>query len=836
MLVKINIYNNRIFSFSIIYKHDEGHQNVDSRRSHHNNRLNSSIIQEILQKTKKVAINFKHTSITTEHLFLVLLDDEDVIELLEDLGVNHSEIMNVLLMYLVSLEQTKAKHTELEISLELQKCIQYVIAMSMITEKKKIDSIDILQALTKMDNSKSVSSLILKDFGITNLKIAEYLAKKAEEFDNKRNMFGNNNDVIIIDNDIEFVTTGNFFDFSGNDTNQLIFNITPPNKNQIKAARFLRNYAKNISEMVANSKETFLVGREKEIEQICVILSRKNKNNVILIGEPGVGKTAIVEGLAKKILLNQVPEGLRNKTIWSLDLNSMVAGTKIRGDFEERAKDFFNAIQNDSSIILFIDEIHQVVGAGQSYGSLDFSNLLKPVLSRGGIKCIGATTHEEYHRFIEKDKALSRRFYNLIISEPTPEQTKEIIKGVLPDYESFHGIKYSEEAINLAIDIGSKYIHNKQNPDRTIDIIDQIGARMKLKKNSLPNNIITEDHIIEEISRMYNIPRYLMEMSDKERLRKLEEKLKENVYGQDHALEELVYSVIISVCGMRDAKKPKGVYMFAGPTGTGKTETAKTLASVLGIPLIKFDMSEYAEKHTISKLIGAPPGYIGYENEGKLISSIEKNPASVLLFDEIEKADKEIYNVMLQIMDEGVLTSSKGKTVKFNNCYIIFTTNAGSWDNEKNGMGFIPIEKDAEDKAIKETFSPEFRSRLDAIVKFKPISKDTVFRIIDKQIKMLNEMLKSNISDNISITISESAKEWIYKHGFDSKRGARHLDTIIKDYIKKPLSKKMIFDDFSGHIMVDYDLVKNTIVLLESSNKNEANMSQSNEYLCEKKA
>jgi ATP-dependent Clp protease ATP-binding subunit ClpA len=554
----------------------------------------------------------------------------------------------------------------------------------------------------------------------------------------------------------------------------------------------LSNYCVNLNKKAQQGKIDPLIGRDQEIERTIQILCRRTKNNPLYVGDPGVGKTAIAEGLAKRIIEGEVPEVLQKSTIYALDMGSLLAGTRYRGDFEERLKAVVSELEQQPGSVLFIDEIHTVIGAGAtSGGAMDASNLLKPALAQGSLRCIGSTTYKEYRNYFEKDRALVRRFQKIDVNEPTVEDAVKILQGLKTNYEKHHKVKYSPEAIRAAVELSAKYIHDRKLPDKAIDVIDEVGAsRMLLPEGKRRKNVTLKD-VEEIVAKIARIPPKSVSADDKETLRNLERDLKAMVFGQDKAIEALSAAIKLSRAGLRDPEKPIGNYLFSGPTGVGKTEVAKQLAKTLGIELIRFDMSEYMERHSISRLIGAPPGYVGFDQGGLLTDSIDQHPHAVLLLDEIEKAHQDLYNILLQVMDHGKLTDHNGKTVDFRNVILIMTTNAGAADLAKPAIGFGRESRAGEDQeAIQRLFTPEFRNRLDAIVPFSGLTSEIVGRVVEKFVMQLEAQLADR---NVTIELSSAAKEWLAEKGFDPLYGARPLARVIQEYVKKPLAEELLF-------------------------------------------
>jgi len=554
----------------------------------------------------------------------------------------------------------------------------------------------------------------------------------------------------------------------------------------------LEAYCVNLNQKAKDGRIDPLIGRDKEIERTIQVLCRRSKNNPLYVGDPGVGKTAIAEGLARKIVRGEVPQVLANATVFSLDMGTLLAGTRYRGDFEERLKAVMKEIEAYPGAILFIDEIHTVIGAGAtSGGAMDASNLLKPALQSGVLRCIGSTTYKEYRQHFEKDRALVRRFQKIDVAEPTVEDAIEIMKGLKPYFEDFHNIKYTNEAIKAAVELSAKYIHDRKLPDKAIDVIDETGASQMLLPPSKRKRTIGVKEVEATVATMARIPPKTVSKSDTELLRNLENDLKRVVFGQDQAIHALSAAIKLARAGLRDPEKPIGSYLFSGPTGVGKTEVARQLAALLGVQILRFDMSEYMERHTVSRLIGAPPGYVGFDQGGLLTDGVDQNPHCVLLLDEIEKAHPDLFNVLLQVMDHGKLTDHNGKQVDFRNVILIMTTNAGAAEMAKAAIGFSGTQRVGEDEeAIKRMFSPEFRNRLDAVIAFSRLSRAMISKVVEKFVFQLEAQLADR---NVMIELSPEAMEWIADHGFDELYGARPLARVIQEHIKKPLAEELLF-------------------------------------------
>ena len=554
----------------------------------------------------------------------------------------------------------------------------------------------------------------------------------------------------------------------------------------------LEAYCVNLNQKARDGDIDPLIGRDDEVERCIMVLSRRRKNNPLLVGDPGVGKTAIAEGIARRIVNEEVPEVLADATIFALDMGALLAGTRYRGDFEERLKAVMTRLQETDGAVLFIDEIHTIIGAGAtSGGAMDASNLLKPALQSGKLRCMGSTTYKEYRQHFEKDRALSRRFLKVDVSEPTPEDAEKILMGLKSYFEEFHKVKYTNEAIEAAVSLSVRHVTDRKLPDKAIDVIDEAGARERLKPEGKRKKTIGIKEIELVISKIARIPPKSLSRDDAKALKSLEIDLKRMVFGQDEAIEQVASAVKLARAGLREPNKPIGAYLFAGPTGVGKTEVARQLAMTQGLELLRFDMSEYMERHTVSRLIGAPPGYVGYDQGGLLTDQVNQNPHSILLLDEIEKAHPDIYNILLQVMDNGTLTDTNGRVVDFRNVIIIMTTNAGAADAQKSEIGFgRGLKTDESDEAIKRMFTPEFRNRLDAVIHFAALETDVIARVVDKFIIQLEAQLSER---KIMFELSKGANQWLAEKGYDKRYGARPLARTIQEHIKKPLADEILF-------------------------------------------
>jgi ATP-dependent Clp protease ATP-binding subunit ClpA len=565
----------------------------------------------------------------------------------------------------------------------------------------------------------------------------------------------------------------------------------------------LELYAANLNQLARQGKIDPLIGRRHEIQRTVQILCRRRKNNPLFVGEAGVGKTALAEGLAKMIVDGEVPEVLAHSTVYSLDLGALLAGTKYRGDFEKRLKGVVNQLQKEPGAILFIDEIHTIIGAGAASGGvMDASNLIKPVLASGALKCIGSTTYQEYRGVFEKDRALARRFQKIDVAEPTVDETVQILEGLKSRFEEHHHVKYSKQALRVAAELAARYINDRYLPDKAIDVIDEVGANQHLLPASKRKKVIGVKEIEDIVAKIARIPPKSVSSSDKDVLRNLERDLKMLVFGQNDAIEALASAIKMSRAGLGNVQKPIGSFLLAGPTGVGKTEVTRQLAKVMGIELIRFDMSEYMERHTVSRLIGAPPGYVGFDQGGLLTEAVTKHPHAVLLLDEIEKAHPDVFNILLQVMDHGTLTDNNGRKADFRNVILIMTTNAGADQMSRSSIGFVHQDHASDGtEAIKRLFSPEFRNRLDATIQFKPLDSATIAFVVDKFIIELEAQLEDK---NVTLEVDSTARHWLAEHGYDEKMGARPMARIIQEHIKRPLAEELLFGKLArgGHIRI----------------------------------
>ena len=721
-------------------------------------------LENIFENAVKEAEKRRHEYVTIEHLLLALIKDKDVGTVLHDFKVNVGAMIKDVEMYLdTKCSDIIAKGTNPvspRKTASLERLMNRAFTQALFQGRQDVTSLDVL--LSIFAEKKSYASLFLKTHNV-----------------NKEDL----NDLVSAENILSEESIA-----SGGPEQKL-----RPNQ----ADKVLRSYCENLNQKYFEKKIDPVIGREEELEVLKQILARRNKSNVLIVGDPGVGKTAIVEGLARRIAKNKadVPEYLKDHIVFSLDISSMLAGSKFRGDFEERLKLVLNALDQKGKTILFIDEAHMMVGAGSTgSGGMDLANMIKPVLTKSNVKVIASTTWEEYRKFFEKDRALMRRFQRLQVGEPTAETATKILKGIKTYYEQFHGCTITDEACEDAVEYSQKFIADKRLPDKAIDVIDSACARLRL--NGVKEGRIDHDEIIHEISKVTGISIEQLSQKQAVNLKTLEEKMKMQVFGQDEALNQVIDKILVSRAGLKSLNKPVGSFLFLGPTGCGKTETARQLAATLGVQLLRFDMSEYQEKHSIAKLIGSPPGYVGYEDShmggGMLINEIEKNPHAVVLFDEIEKAHRDVSNMLLQVMDYGSVTGSNGKKADCRNIILILTSNLGAEEMERASLGFGESERTEDDDAMKRFFAPEFRNRLDAVVKFSKLGKDTMKSIVKKFLLELNTM---TVEKHVEVNATEEALDYLIEKGFDSKMGARPLSRIIDDEIKKPLSRMILFGD-----------------------------------------
>ena len=750
----------------------------------------SSNLEKTLRETYQLAANHKHEYVTLEHLLLCLIDDKDALSVLKACGVDIVILRNNVETFILNDLKNLQDNFKGEPNLTngFQRVLQRAAIHVQSSGRESVTGANMIVALFSEKESHAVH--FLHQQNMTRLDAVQYISHGISKI----------NESIEID-EIDDETD----DFTQQKQNR---------------KKFLDQFCINLNAKSKEGKIDKLIGRKDEVDRTIQILCRRQKNNPLFVGDPGVGKTAITEGLAKRIVEKDVPEIIQDAVIYSLDMGSLLAGTRYRGDFEERLKAVLKELQKEKKAILFIDEIHTVIGAGAtSGGSMDASNLLKPSLSKGNLRCIGSTTYKEFKNYFEKDRALVRRFQKIDIKEPSKDETIKILNGLKTYYEKYHNIKYSSDAIISAVELSNKYIGDRKLPDKAIDVLDEAGASQYLLPNSKRKKIISSKDIEEVVALIARIPPKTVNKNDKESLKNLERDLKNFVFGQDQAIEELASSIKLSRAGLREDGKPIGSYLFSGPTGVGKTEVARQLSKTLSIKLLRFDMSEYMERHTVSRLIGAPPGYVGFDQGGLLTDGIDQNPHCVLLLDEIEKAHFDLFNILLQVMDYGKLTDHNGKTVDFRNAILIMTTNVGAMDVSKKRIGFNSVRSsnDNED-AINKLFSPEFRNRIDSIIHFNHLSKQIVLSIVDKFIIEVEAQLEDK---GVSLSIDNQAKEYLANKGYDEVYGARELSRIIQLEVKKPMAEELIFGKLAkgGHVEIT---LKNNNICFNFSNKQES--------------
>ena len=715
----------------------------------------------------------RHEFITVEHLLLALLENPSAQEVLKACAAKVDELKKALIEFIEQHTPIVAGDGEVNTqpTLGFQRVIQRAILHVQSSGKKEVTGANVLVAIYGEKDSHAV--YFLHQQGVSRLDVVNFISHGISK---------------------AAPTTGQKEDAE------------TENAEGEQAGGALESFTLHLNQMAIDGKIDPLIGREHEVERVIQILCRRRKNNPLLVGEAGVGKTAIAEGLAKRIVDGQVPDILAKSQVYSLDMGALLAGTKYRGDFEQRLKAVLKQLTENPNAVLFIDEIHTLIGAGSaSGGTLDASNLLKPALSSGQLKCIGATTYGEYRGIFEKDHALSRRFQKIDVTEPSIAETIEILKGLKSRFESHHGVKYTSTALTTAAELSAKYINDRHLPDKAIDVIDEAGAAQRIAPKSKQKKTIGKPEIEEIIAKIARIPARNVSSDDRNALKTLDRDLKSVVFGQDKAIEALSSAIKMARSGLGNTAKPIGSFLFSGPTGVGKTEVAKQLAFILGVELIRFDMSEYMERHAVSRLIGAPPGYVGFDQGGLMTEAITKHPYSVLLLDEIEKAHPDVYNVLLQVMDHGTLTDNNGRKADFRNVVIIMTTNAGASELSKSTMGFTNEKKAGDEMAeIRRIFTPEFRNRLDATISFAPLDEVVIMRVVDKFLMQLEAQLTEK---KVDVTYTEALKKYLAKNGFDPAMGARPMARLIQDTIRRALAEELLFGRLAtgGKVTIDID-------------------------------
>jgi ATP-dependent Clp protease ATP-binding subunit ClpA len=742
-------------------------------------------LEDTLSAAFKGAREKRHEFMTVEHLLLALLENSDASKVLNACGANLENLRQTLSDFIdetTPLLPENIPNMETQPTLGFQRVLQRAVFHVQSSGKSEVSGANVVVAIFSEQESQAVYSL--QQQGVERLDVVNFISHGIGKSADDENEAAAEND----------------------------------DEGAQSSATALSKYAVNLNQQAAEGRIDPLIGRAAEVERVIQILSRRRKNNPLLVGEAGVGKTAIAEGLAKLIVDEEVPEVIQGSIVYSLDLGALLAGTKYRGDFEKRLKALLGEIKKAEKSILFIDEIHTIIGAGAaSGGSMDASNLLKPLLSSGDLRCIGSTTFQEFRGIFEKDRALARRFQKIDVLEPSVDETYEILRGLRKKFEQHHEIEYTDEALKAASELADRYINDKHMPDKAIDVIDEAGAYQRLLSADKRSPVIGLHEVETVVAKIARIPPKTVSVSDKEQLKKLDNNLKMVVLGQNEAIDSLSSAIRLSRAGLNDPHKPVGNFLFAGPTGVGKTEVTSQLARILGIELVRFDMSEYMERHTVSRLIGAPPGYVGYDQGGLLTEAITKSPHCVLLLDEIEKAHPEVFNILLQVMDNGSLTDNNGRKADFRNVILVMTTNAGAEAMSRPSIGFTHQDHSTDGmEAIKRLFTPEFRNRLDAVIQFKPLSTDIIIGVVDKFLTELQAQLDEK---KVVLTVDDEARAWLASHGYDEKMGARPMKRLIQEKLKKPLAEMILFGDLANeggevHISVDEkdELALETIV------------------------
>ncbi len=737
------------------------------------------MLNKDLELTLNLAFRFarerRHEYMTVEHLLLALLDNPAAGEALKSCGANIDRLRNELSTFIDSttpLIPDGDLERDTQPTLGFQRVLQRAVFHVQSSGKTEVTGANVLVAIFSEQESQAV--YLLKKIDISRLDIVNYISHgviKADKLDPSDDQQSEES-----------------------------------NDGTVEENKYLENFTANLNVLAKNGQIDPLVGRDTELERTIQVLCRRKKNNPLLVGEAGVGKTAIAEGLAYRIVQNQVPEVIANATIYSLDMGALLAGTKYRGDFEKRLKSLLKEIEREKDAVLFIDEIHTVIGAGAASGGvMDASNLIKPLLSSGRLRCIGSTTYQEFKSIFEKDTALVRRFQKIDVVEPSVDDTTQILQGLKERYEAHHGVRYTQKALRAAAELSAKYINERHLPDKAIDVIDEAGASQRLLPLSKRKKVINVPEIEHVIAKMARIPEKSVSASDKDVLANLDRNLKLVVFGQNEPIEVLTSAIRLSRSGLGNEEKPIGNFLFAGPTGVGKTEVTKQLAKIMGVELLRFDMSEYMERHSISRLIGAPPGYVGFDQGGLLTDAVSKHPYSVVLLDEIEKAHSDIYNILLQVMDHGTLTDNNGRKIDFRNVVLVMTTNAGVQETVRKTIGFKQQDHSYDALAeINRTFSPEFRNRLDGIIWFKHLSRDIILQIVDKFVCDLQVQLDKK---QVSLELSTAARHWLADKGYDQAMGARPMTRVIQEQLKKPLANEILFGRLmqGGDVKVDLE-------------------------------
>jgi ATP-dependent Clp protease ATP-binding subunit ClpA len=725
--------------------------------------------QETFARMTEIAAQYGNGRVLPEHLLLSLTKDEDAVDMMNAAGIDIDTMENMVDQHLKARSDYKNFKGPAEGLTASEELGAVMRDLQVRVQTRQVQEVNGMEMLIIMLRHRNQATLSLEAAGLNLQKATEIKTRGVETYAAERRR-------------------------QNPGTPGQPSQPSKPAPVIIEGGPALREFCVHLNKRANEGKIDKLTGRDKEVTRTVQILSRRSKNNPLYVGEPGVGKTAMAEGLAKRIVEGDVPENLKNAQIFSLDMGALLAGTRYRGDFEERLKNVVKEIQKVPNAVLFIDEIHTVVGAGAtSGGSMDASNLLKPALT-SGLRVIGSTTYDEFRKHFEKDRALLRRFQKIDINEPSIDETKEILRNLAPSLEKFHNVTYTAAAIDKAVELSSRYIHDRKLPDKAIDVLDEAGAAQASKPENQRLKRIGVAQIEEVVASIARIPAKTMSQDDAEVLKSLNDSLKSKVYDQDPAVDALTTAIKVSRAGLRHPEKPIGSYLFSGPTGVGKTEVAKQLAKSLGVELIRYDMSEYMEKHAVARLIGAPPGYVGFDQAGLLTNDIDKQPYCVLLLDEIEKAHPDIYNILLQVMDHGKLTDNNGKKVDFRNVILIMTTNAGAAEMQKPSLGFGGKPRVGDDQeAIKRMFTPEFRNRLDAVVPFQHLKQETMVRVVDKFVDEIRVLLRERSQGPVTLTLTDGAREWLAKQGYDPMMGARPLGRVIDQNVRVPMSDELLF-------------------------------------------
>jgi ATP-dependent Clp protease ATP-binding subunit ClpA len=731
----------------------------------------SNELEYCLNDAFQSAREARHEFMTVEHLLLAILDTPKVREILRACGADTQELRMQLKAFIEQNTPRLPEDDEREVqpTLGFQRVLQRAVFHVQSSGKKEVTVSNVLVAI--FSEKQSHAAYLLSEQDVARLDVVNYISHGLTKTEDP----------------------GDRTETTGTETERDVEG----------GSSALEKYATNLNKLAADGKIDPLIGRRTEVQRTIEILCRRRKNNPLYVGEAGVGKTAIAEGLARMIVEGEVPDVLADCTIFALDMGALIAGTKYRGDFEKRLKGVIAELKKNPGAILFIDEIHTVIGAGAASGGvMDASNLIKPVLANGELRCIGSTTYNEYRGIFEKDHALARRFQKIEVVEPSVAETIDILVGLKPRFEEHHGVQYADDALKAAAELSARHINDRHLPDKAIDVVDEAGASLRLKNAAERETTVTVEHVENVVARMARIPPKNVSLSDRDVLKNLERNLKLTIFGQDTAITALAAAIKMSRSGLGDQRKPVGSFLFAGPTGVGKTEVTRQLALAMGVEFIRFDMSEYMERHTVSRLIGAPPGYVGFDQGGLLTEAITKHPHSVLLLDEIEKAHPDVFNLLLQVMDHGTLTDNNGRKADFRHVIIVMTTNAGAFEMNRASIGFTQSDNSSDGlEAIRRMFSPEFRNRLDAVIQFNALDPPTIERVVDKLLMEVETQLEQK---GVLLTVDDVARQWIARKGYDPKMGARPMARVIQDHIKRPLAEDLLFGKLvgGGHVRV----------------------------------